>query len=748
MPAPAYLLLLVLIGLLGAGPAAAQVIPPGEEELLGAMLGSGAQLPDGCALADGQVEHDVVRATYHCPDGDVVIQLSHPSVGDPQAIRTKRFALSVISGTPPGHLIGAVEALIRSKEADFKWNALGFGASSRWFCGLLLFGLTGVACVSGWRAWAARGPMAYRAALEALIVAAVVVIWLQIDAEPPAHGDTAVDVALARDCIASRGASCLGHPASAIGLLQGQAFTYGLAVWLYLGLSMRALLFVAACVHGAATGLLHYVTSRRFGGVAWVVSAFAASMGVQMAGYPTIWNPSWFPLPLSIAFVATLAIAGGGVWSPFVAGVAFAIASESHLLFGTFVAVAVVLVVLTAQSGIVAVTVLPMTFVLSEIAISPVSSAVNAIALRSWLGSHLVPAVLAGVVLAASIPMQLWLRRRLVTRGREAREAVAVAVWLLTGAVGIGLVLPWAVSRPVQIRYYGAALPAIPYAGALLLDAATFRARSASLYVLSVVVFAAILLQRMTGANFAMAEWFMDDGKTVAAMSGLVNTSALDIQMIVRPMPPGPLAETAAALVGTPDLPGFPARIVRAVRPRSQIALPDGWTRTHLAHGEAFIGDIDAWAHPEEAEICPEPVTGETCILLARDDWRNVAATGESLQRVFGLRLDRLATQIGRWAQHGTQSLLWKIPLRAVGTDDAREIVFYESGLEQIVTVEGTAWTARAANRASIGRPAPGTAASITVRTPIAAKFEGGVPPMPVELREEEVDVLRGILPP
>jgi hypothetical protein len=752
MSLPAVCLLLLAIAFpFDDAPARAQTIPPGQEALLSAMLGKGTQLPDGCSLGDGQVDREAVRTTYHCPDGDVVIQLSHPSARSAQAIVTKRFALSVANGSAPAHLLRAIEALIRSREAEFQWSTLSVGRDSRpsALFALLLLGLAIPSSISAWRVWAKKPPMARGPVLEALIVAAIVVIWLQIDAEPPAHPDTAIDVALARDCIASHGTSCLGHAASAIGLLQGQAFTYALAVWLSLGFSMRELCFVAACILAGTTGVLHHATARRFGGVAWVVSAVASALSVYMTSYPIIWNPTWFVLPLTIAFLATLAIAGGsGMWSAFVAGVAFALSSESHLLFGPFVAVAAVIALMTTPRPVVAATVLLGSFVFAEMAISPQSSTINALILRGWIGAHLVPAALAALVFVASLPIQRWVRRAI--RGRPTmRESVAVLVWLLTGAVGIGMVLPWAVSRPPQVRYYGVAFPAIAYAGAWLLDAATLHSRSSRVRALAIVIFAALFLQRMVTADFASPGWFMDDGREVATVAGLANTSALDIQLIVRAMPAGALREVAAAFVGTPDVPVFPPRIVRAVRLRPDVELPDGWSRIRLARGDIATGEIDAWTHPEEAEVCPDPPIGEPCVTLTRDDFRDVARdSGAMLHRVFGLRIARGATRIGQWTRRGTRSLLWKLPLGAAGADDTHEIVFSDEPDEQIVAIDGTRWTARSDNHAVVERPAPRSAASVTVRTPIAGKFEAGVPPMPVELREEEAGVLRQMLPP
>jgi len=127
---------------------------------------------------------------------------------------------------------------------------------------------------------------------------------------------------------------------------------------------------------------------------------------------------------------------------------------------------------------------------------------------------------------------------------------------------------------------------------------------------------------------------------------------------------------------------------------------------------------------------------------LALDDFRQIASSGGAfLHRVFGLRIERTATRIGEWVQRGAGSLLWKIPLVATGADDTREIVFYDTG-EQVAAVGGTSWTARSDNVAVVGRPPQDSTASITVRTPIAGKFEAGLPPMPLELRPEETGVV------
>jgi len=127
---------------------------------------------------------------------------------------------------------------------------------------------------------------------------------------------------------------------------------------------------------------------------------------------------------------------------------------------------------------------------------------------------------------------------------------------------------------------------------------------------------------------------------------------------------------------------------------------------------------------------------------LARDDFRQIAdSAGAFLHRIFGLRIARTATRIAEWTQRGTQSLSWRIPVRPSGHDERREIVFYDMG-EQIAAIDGTGWTRRNDNVVVLERPPQGSSASITVRTPSDGKFIAGVPPMPIELRTDEMAVL------
>lgn len=98
------------------------VIPPGQEDLLAQMLGRGAALAGQCEFTAGQVDGPILRATYKCSNGEVVFELCHPSKAPAGAVHTEQFAIVTKSGSPPDGLRDALVALIRSREAAFKWT--------------------------------------------------------------------------------------------------------------------------------------------------------------------------------------------------------------------------------------------------------------------------------------------------------------------------------------------------------------------------------------------------------------------------------------------------------------------------------------------------------------------------------------------------------------------------------------------------------------------------------------------------
>jgi len=123
----------------GMPPDAAQenveyVIVPSAEPLFGDLLGLGQSLPGGCMFTNGQIERSSVRASYTCGAEQIVLQFHHPEITPRGDVRTKKFAIMVQSGTPPGGFVEAIAERVRAREAAFEWTAVSRKETpaSRW----------------------------------------------------------------------------------------------------------------------------------------------------------------------------------------------------------------------------------------------------------------------------------------------------------------------------------------------------------------------------------------------------------------------------------------------------------------------------------------------------------------------------------------------------------------------------------------------------------------------------------------
>jgi hypothetical protein len=133
------------------------VVPPGQEQLLGQLLGLGATLPGQCQFDNGDANGPIIHATYKCGDSEVVFELHHPSAAPAAAPRTAQFALVLRSGTPPPGLSDALLSLLRAREAEFHWlviepPAQPARAGRLW---VPVVGVLGLAAL-GWATWRRR----------------------------------------------------------------------------------------------------------------------------------------------------------------------------------------------------------------------------------------------------------------------------------------------------------------------------------------------------------------------------------------------------------------------------------------------------------------------------------------------------------------------------------------------------------------------------------------------------------------
>ncbi len=124
VPIVAWVLFLPAAPRSGVAQSGAAVFPAGQEEVVADALGRGAILPGACSFHGGTINRSVVRATYNCQDGLLVLALYHPEAVAAAQARSDRFAIVVESGaTPPGFL-DALTQRIRSHEGTLQWRQI------------------------------------------------------------------------------------------------------------------------------------------------------------------------------------------------------------------------------------------------------------------------------------------------------------------------------------------------------------------------------------------------------------------------------------------------------------------------------------------------------------------------------------------------------------------------------------------------------------------------------------------------
>jgi hypothetical protein len=110
-----------LAALLAARVHASPVIPPGNEKLFAALLGTGKPLPAGCRLTGATIEQRLVVAEYACGEARAIVELHHPAEAPDAGVKTERFAL-VPRGDVREALLEAVESRVRAGERAFAWS--------------------------------------------------------------------------------------------------------------------------------------------------------------------------------------------------------------------------------------------------------------------------------------------------------------------------------------------------------------------------------------------------------------------------------------------------------------------------------------------------------------------------------------------------------------------------------------------------------------------------------------------------
>jgi tetratricopeptide (TPR) repeat protein len=122
----------LVAGVARADDAFVKVIPPGQEKMLGAILGGDA-LPEHCKLDHASIERTKVVAAYGCGERKATLALHHPA--DPEAAapaaRTTKFAV-VAGADAPRPLVDEIARRLAAEEKAWSWvsaEAPGLGVA-------------------------------------------------------------------------------------------------------------------------------------------------------------------------------------------------------------------------------------------------------------------------------------------------------------------------------------------------------------------------------------------------------------------------------------------------------------------------------------------------------------------------------------------------------------------------------------------------------------------------------------------
>jgi hypothetical protein len=99
------------------------VIPPGQEPLVGRMLG-GDPLPGACRFDGASIEREKIVARYACGGGPLTVDLVHVRQAFPAAPRTAQFGLVVTKGDAPPGFTEALVDRVRREEGAWQWRVI------------------------------------------------------------------------------------------------------------------------------------------------------------------------------------------------------------------------------------------------------------------------------------------------------------------------------------------------------------------------------------------------------------------------------------------------------------------------------------------------------------------------------------------------------------------------------------------------------------------------------------------------
>lgn len=451
-----------------------------------------------------------------------------------------------------------------------------------------------------------RGPAGFFAATLGLLLV------FRVHAE--VNLDTARDLLIARDCTLGVHCSEAGPRSSFVALMHGALWSHVLELREAWGLGIAAIEVLVVVALAAAAALVPVsarLLGRRAGPVTWALWLPAA---LVTSGYPTLWNPSLWPLALAV-FTAALAYASrrrGLVW--FVGAAAgLALGIELHVSTAVLLPFLVAVIAACARRPLVTTAIAGA----ASWGILALDSPKGFVENREVAAQH---ATALALTLAAAFAAGLAARRRLGARADAERAAVVAAALCVYWMIALVLLAGWS-GHGLRARY----LAPLATPAAILLGA---RIEGPRIRRVAVLVVVAWHLASWAGARlFERRRFDVVEAEVIARELYGRDLAFGDLYRGVR----GPHAEDLVATLAAFEPPdgrraredGPGLRIVRAGRGDVPAGAPSTWRVLELGGGAvAVIVALDAWVRLDPLEICEDGRCEAVSVDVARFDQR------------------------------------------------------------------------------------------------------------------------------
>ncbi len=605
-----------------------------------------------------------------------------------------------------------------------------------------------------------EGPQSTKAILRSAIVAGLCAAYLiAMGAEPTSHADTARDILLARDGLAT---GVYQGCASSFGTFrQGALWVRAIAASLVMGLGPVGQHFAIALWLIAGVTAFDHMVRKHFGSaIDWRSTAIFFALTILAVGYPNLWNPTIASFAVVLLTWALLEVATRGSHvSAVAAGAALALCAEaswSAFMMAPVVGLAVVVACIRPLLGLVGAAI---GCLIPSLAWSYPTWVVNSQALlrESWQLPFVAVGGLLGLISGLAMRRR-WGALPVESRRRWMIGSMVVSIAALTLAASL-----LANRLLISPQYLFTALPSAVILTSLALSTGAGTPRRGSvasaitLTILAIPITAAWVWYFGISGGASIPNYSMREAKILADHFYGAGFSFHDVQRHLRG--PDSLALMYSIAAYAPDASPQPTRDLADVRvlagvDRSTLAaLPNGVIqRVDLGRRRtARLVPIDGWIGLAPSRVCYSAIEPQT-LECAEVPNPSVPISGSFSDLIFP-SFPGIYDAYRRFTERvpgQVPTVRWELPINVRGTDSARHVQLASiiAPPWRIERVKGVAFRGRLPSRSVVIERGGGVSGQLVVSAKVTPNRE--YPPEILETRPQEVAIRRIVeqLPP